>query len=75
MKLKKLLKYIVGNTDIRIWYADTPWEKYKMWEGHMFDIPKKFKEYQLVKTENTFDAGAIFPMERDKIRVTVVKEQ
>ena len=52
MKLKKILKYIDSEINVRIWYADNPSKKYKMWTGAKFEIPKKFKKYQLVEAEN-----------------------
>ena len=75
MKLKKILKYIDSGIDVRIWYADHPAEKYKMWEGDKFEIPKKFKKYQLVEAENNDCSEAMFPMENDKLRITIVKKQ
>lgn len=75
MKLKKMLKYIDNGIDVRIWYADHPSKKYRMWEGAKFEIPKKFKKYQLVEAENNNDCEAIFPMEDGKLRIIIVKEQ
>ena len=75
MKLKKILKYIDSEIDVRIWYADHPAEKYKMWTGEMFKIPKKFKKYQLVEAENNHGSEAMFPIEDGKLRITIVKKQ
>lgn len=75
MKLKKILKYIDSEIDVRIWYADHPAEKYKMWTGEVFKIPKKFKKYQLVEAENNNGSEAMFPMENGKLRITIVKKQ
>lgn len=75
MKLKKILKYIDSEIDVRIWYADDPSKKYKIWEGAKFEIPKKFKKYQLVEAENNNGSEAMFPMENDKLRITIVKKQ
>lgn len=75
MKLKKVLKYIDRGIDIRLWYADNPCCKYKMWEGYVFDVPKKFKEYQLVKSKYNESSEAIFPISDGKIRITIVKRQ
>lgn len=75
MKLKKILKYIDSEIDVRIWYADHPTEKYKMWTGEVFKIPKKFKKYQLVEAENNNGSEAMFPIENGKLRITIVKKQ
>ena len=75
MKLKKILKYIDSEIDVRIWYADHPAEKYKMWTGEVFKIPKKFKKSQLVEAENNNGSEAMFPMENGKLRITIVKKQ
>ena len=75
MKLKKILKYIDSEIDVRIWYADDPSKKYKMWTGEVFKIPKKFKKYQLVEAENNHYNQAIFPIENGKLRITIVKKQ
>ena len=75
MKLKKILKYIDSEIDVRIWYADHPAEKYKMWTGEVFKIPKKFKKYQLVEAENNNGSEAMFPMKNGKLRITIVKKQ
>ena len=75
MKLKKILKYIDSEIDVRIWYADDPSKKYKIWEGTKFEIPKKFKKYQLVKTENNHGSEAMFPIEDGELRITIVKKQ
>ena len=75
MKLKKILKYIDSGIDVRIWYADHPAEKYKIWEGAKFEIPKKFKKYQLVEAENNHRSEAMSPIEDGKLRITIVKKQ
>ena len=75
MKLKKMLKYIDSGIDVRIWYADHPAEKYKIWEGAKFEIPKKFKKYQLVEAENNNGSEAMFPMENGKLRKKKKKKQ
>ena len=46
-----------------------------MWEGYVFDVPKKFKEYQLVKSKYNESSEAIFPISDGKIRITIVKRQ
>ena len=75
MKLKKILRYIDSGIDVRIWYANHPAEKYKIWEGAKFEIPKKFKKYQLVEAENNHGSEAMFPIEDGKLRITIVKKQ
>lgn len=75
MKLKKILKYIDSEIDVRIWYADDPSKKYKMWTGEVFKIPKKFKKYQLVEAENNDSSQALYPIEDGKLRITIVKKQ
>ena len=75
MKLKKILKYIDSEIDVRIWYAKKKKKKYKMWTGEVFKIPKKFKKYQLVEAENNNGSEAMFPMENGKLRITIVKKQ
>lgn len=75
MKLKKALRYIDRGIDVRLWYADNPSCEYKMWEGAAFNVPKKFKKYQLVKAKYNLDSEAIFPMANGKMRITIVKEQ
>ena len=75
MKLKKILKYIDSEIDVRIWYADRPTEKYRIWEGVKFEIPKKFKKYQLVEAENNHGSEAMFPIKDGKLRITIVKKQ
>ena len=61
--------------DIIIWYADDPSEKYKMWTGEVFKIPKKFKKYQLVEAENNDSSQALYPIEDGELRITIVKKQ
>ena len=46
-----------------------------MWEGAKFEIPKKFKKYQLVEAENNNGSEAMFPMKNGKLRITIVKKQ
>ena len=46
-----------------------------MWEGAKFEIPKKFKKYQLVEAENNYGSEAMFPIEDGKLRITIVKKQ
>ena len=75
MKLKKILKYIDSEIDVRIWYADDPSKKYKMWTGEVFKIPKRFKKYQLVEAENNNHSQALFPIEDAELRRTIVKKQ
>lgn len=75
MKLKKLLKYTDSFVKIRLWYADTPNEKFSMWEGYTDEVPKKFKKYQLITKENNNGCEAIYPFEDGFLRVTIVKEQ
>ena len=75
MKLKKILKYIDSEIDVRIWYADDPSKKYKMLTCEVFKIPKKFKKYQLVEAENNHGSEAMFPIKDGKLRITIVKKQ
>lgn len=75
MKLKKILKYIDSEIDVRIWYADDPSKKYKMWTGEVFKIPKEFKKYQLVEAENNNCSQALYPIEDGELRITIVKKQ
>ena len=75
MKLKKILKYIDSEIDVRIWYADDSSKKYKMWTGEVFKIPKKFKKYQLVEAENNDCSQALYPIKDGELRITIVKKQ
>ena len=74
--------FVIPTNDIAIvsgefWeYAvSNPAEKYKIWEGVKFEIPKKFKKYQLVEAENNHGSEAIFPIKDGKLRITIVKKQ
>lgn len=73
MRLKKILKYIDNCSDIRIWISNPPYkdnEAYIAYEGPIFAMPKKYKKYHLIKTEDN-GSEAIFPMAEDKFRVTL----
>ena len=75
LNLTKISQYIDSEIDVRIWYADDPSKKYKMWTGEVFKIPKRFKKYQLVEAENNKCSQALYPIEDGELRITIVKKQ
>lgn len=56
MKFKKIRKNIDQDSDIRIWLDDE-----LVFEDAVFNCPKKFDKYKLIKPENNENSEALCP--------------
>ena len=73
MTLKKVLKYIDWGCHIRVWDLD---KEDPIYEGVVFEFPKKLaKKYRLVKPSENEGSEAMFPFDKDHLRITVVRKE
>ena len=58
MKLKKFIKPIDPMNDVIIWGSK---HEHPLYEGAMFDIPKKIKKYKIGRTDSEEEPVFIIP--------------
>lgn len=60
MKFKKIYPYLDDVYDIRVWAADKVDDDFKIvYEGPLWEMPKKYKKYYLIKAKDNGDSPAI----------------
>lgn len=87
MKLKKVLPYLDECMNARVFAANNPKcpdEDFKVvYDGWLYDLPKKYHEYHLIKRKDNGGSEAIcgfhqinkYGADLDWFRITLVKEK